>query len=242
MKTNNLIYIIPIFCIIISSCSIDTIRIDSNEIVTSREIYYSDYNTLKIANDFNAYVRFSETEEHIEIEANDNLHEFIVVSKNENTLTVGLKNNVNIKGQATLNVYITTKSIASFKAVADSKILLETPLENDNVKIVLSADSYFSGELNVNHLDLSLSADSRANLYGNVNHLDADLTADSRVSDYDLEVSDLKIKMSADCRADLTVTNTIDIDAVADSSLYYKGDAVVISQNLRADSRIVKVD
>lgn len=242
MKTNSLFFILVILGLSLSSCSVESIRVDGNDYVTTKNVPISNYSAIEIAAGFNAYVTFSDTEESILIEANDNLHEHIITSYTDNTLTVRIKNNINIRGAKTLNVYIKTKSITGFKASADASIMLQDPLIANNAKIQLSADSFFTGALDVNHLQYSGSADTRANLYGNVNFLDANLSADSKFSDYDLVVNDLKIKMSADCKAYLTVTGTIDVDAVADCALHYKGGATIVKQHLAADSRIIKAD
>jgi hypothetical protein len=242
MKTNSLFFILVILGWSLSCCSVESIRVNGNDYVTTKNVPISNYSAIEIATDFNAYVSFSATEESIIIEANDNLHQHIVTSYKDNTLTVRVKNNINIKGAKTLNVYIKTKSITSFKASADAHITLYDPLISNNAKIQLSADSFFTGELDVNYLEYSGFADTRANLYGKVNFLNANLSADSKISDYGLEINDLKIKMAADCKAYLTVTGTIDVDAVADCTLHYKGDATIVKQHLAADSRIKKED
>ena len=106
----------------------------------------------------------------------------------------------------------------------------------------MSADSYFTGEIDVEDLKIKAAADVRADLYGYVGYLDANLSADVRLSNYDLIVDDLKLKMVADCDANLTVNHSISIDATADCVLNYKGRAEVVYQNLKADSKIRKVD
>lgn len=242
MRTTKLFSILTLLTLILVSCSVDTIVVSEDDTIKTREINYSDFSAIEISNDFNAYVTFSDTEERIEIEANDKLHKHVIAEIKDNTLIVKLKNSINIKGRETLNVYITTKNISSFSASADSKITLENILIAENVNIKLSADSDFTGEVNVNNLKLKASADTKANLLGRVNNLDANLAADSKLLNYDLEVVDLKIKMAADCDTYLTVTGTIDIDAVADCDLFYKGDATITHQHLVSDCRIIKTN
>ncbi|MFI1773716.1 GIN domain-containing protein [Thalassobellus citreus] len=242
MKTNRLLSIIAIIGLTLNSCSVDSIRVSANDTITYKNIPVSDYNAIEISNDFNAYVTFSETEESIEIEANENLQSLVVATIKNNKLTVKLKNNIHIKGSATLNVYITTNSITDFKVAADSKIYLENALVEDDVKIQVTADSFFSGEVDIYNLELKLAADAKADLYGSVSQLKTNLSADAKLSDYDLVVEDLIIDMAADCDANITVTNTIDIDATADCVLRYKGNADIIHQHLTADSRIKKMD
>ena len=226
MKTNRTFLILALLSFILISCTVETIGITGDDTVTTKNISLSDYSEIEISNDFNAYVTFSDTEERIEIEANDKLHQHIIAKKSDNILIIKLKNNINIKGKETLNVYITTKEITRFSASADSKIILENPLIAEDVDIKLSADSDFSGEVNVEDMNLKGSAVTRIDLFGTVQNLEANLSADSKLQNYGLEVTNLKIKMTADCDAYLTVTGTIDVDAVADCDLYYKGNAL----------------
>jgi transcriptional antiterminator Rof (Rho-off) len=242
MKTNRLYTLLALLILLISSCSVDTIDVTNDDLVTYRTVNITDYDAVEIANAFEAYITFSDTEESIEIEANENLHNYIIAKKDNNKLVVRLKNNINVRGQETLKVHITTKSIKDFSVAADSKIILENALIEDNAKIKVSADSYFSGEVHVDYLEFRASADAKADLYGSVGLLNANMSADAKLSDYDLHVDDLKMKMSADCDANITVSNTIDIEAIADCTLSFKGNATVTHQKLTADSRIKKMD
>ncbi len=242
MKTNRLLILLAILGISLNSCSVDTIRVSANDTITYNSITPSDYDAIEISNGFNAYITFSDTEESIEIETNENLQNLVIAEISNNTLTVKLKNNIHIKGSATLNVYITTKSITDFKVAADSNIYLENALVEDDVKINVTADSFFSGEVDINNLDLKLAANARVDLHGNITQLNTNLSADAELSDYDLVIEDLIIDMVADCNANLTVINTITIDATANCVLKYKGNADIIHQHLTADSRIKKID
>ncbi|MEP1488377.1 MAG: DUF2807 domain-containing protein [Algibacter sp.] len=242
MKTNRLVLIITSISLIFSSCSIDAIRVTSDDEITFKTIDITDFNTIEIANDMNAYITFSDTEEHIEIEANENLHKYITAKKEGDKLIVKLKNNLNIRGAETLNVYITTNQIDAFKALADAKIYLQNTLITNSAEITVSADSYFTGEVDVNYLKVAAFADAKVDVYGYVNTLSTKLSADAKLEGYDLIVNNLKIDMAADCDANLTVLETIDIDAAADCVLRYKGDAIIIHQNLRVDSKIIKVN
>ena len=243
MKTNRLYIILTLLgLLILSSCSIDTIRVNADDFVTSRDVNITDYSSVEIANGFTAYITFSDTEESIKVEANENLHDYIIATKKNNRLVIRVKNNLRIKGKETLNVYITTKSINSFIATADSQIYLENALIEDDVEIKITADSFFSGQVDIDYLDLKATADVNVDLFGSVNILKANLSADAKLSGYDLKIEDLKIKMAADCNANVTVTKTIDIEAVADCTLRYKGNATIIHENLKADSEVIKIN
>jgi len=63
---------------------------------------------------FKVYINFSDTEEKLRVQANDNLHNYILINKEDIKLTVKLDNVQRIKGKETLNVFITTKNIDNF--------------------------------------------------------------------------------------------------------------------------------
>ncbi|GAA3608134.1 DUF2807 domain-containing protein [Flavivirga amylovorans] len=242
MKTNRLYITLTIIGFILSSCTVDTIRVNANDTVTYRDIDIINYTSVEIANGFTAYITFSDTEESIKVEANENLHDYIIATQKNNRLVIRLKNNIRIKGKETLNVYITTKPINDFIVTADSQIYFENTLVEDDVKIKVTADSFFSGEIEADYLEFDAAADANADLSGYVNIMKAKLSGDAKLSGYDLQIEDLKMKMTADCNANITVTKTIDIEAIEDCTLRYKGNATIIRENLKEDSRIIKID
>lgn len=226
--------------LMVSSCDTESIRV-SDEIST-REYSFTDYSKLELAGDFDAYVRFSDTEERIEIEANANLQDKIIVSKTGNTLKIRLENNVSVRGNATMKAYITTRNIDDYRVSGDSFVQLENLLATDNIAIEVLGDSRFTGELETNNLFINLKGDSEVNAFGTATMLNADLSGDSELKDYDLAVEELILDLSGDSEAYLTVSETIDVDASGDSVLNYRGNAEIIRQRLTGDSRIRKRD
>lgn len=242
MKTHTHLILLVLIAFILNSCSLSAIKVDEDDPVSYKNIDFSDYNSIEISDDFKAYVRFSDTEENIQLEANDKLYKNILVTKKNNTLKIERKNSINIFGSPILNVYITTKSIEHFKATSDAVIYLEDELITDVASIKIASDGRFYGKVDVGNLDFYSASDAKAEITGYVNELNARLSSDSRISDYDLEIADLKIKLSSDSKANLTVTNSLDVIAESDAALYYKGDPDIIKKTIRSDAKVIKVD
>lgn len=240
MKKNIIIFSALILGIFFQSCQQEGIRA-SSEIVSS-EYDFSDFKNLDIANDFKAYVTFSDTEESISVEVNENLLEHVIVEVNEETLEVRLKNNINIRGNETLHVYISTAVIKDFEASGDAEIYLTNELATETVSIKLSGDSKFDGPLETTSLSAELKGDSYLTLTGSTDYLDINLSGDSEIERYGFIVKDLKIDLQGDSKGYLTVSESIDVKARGDSYLYYKGDAEIINEDLSGDSRLIKED
>ena len=235
----KIIIYISSFIIIVSqfSCSVDTIR-PSDEVNTI-SYSFSDYNALEVSNNFNAFVTFSNTEEKIEIEVNDNLQEHVIVKMIDGKLSVRLRNLINIRGEEVLNLYITTKNISSFKVSGDSNITLENLLSAPNVNIESTGDSNFYGQVAISNLNIIAKGDSKIDIYGNVDALDAIIQGDSKLDDHDLIIKNLRIRLSGDSTGNVYVSQSIDVNASGDSFLYYKGDAQIIHQQLTGGSGVI---
>ncbi|MEN1785049.1 MAG: head GIN domain-containing protein [Bacteroidota bacterium] len=226
--------------LLITACNSETIRV--SDTITTETYAFSDYSTLQISGDMDAFVQFSDSVEQIEIETNENLQDKIIVSKDGNTLRIRLEDNIGIKGNATMKAYITTANISGYRISGDSSVALENTLSTDEVSVNLSGNSNFSGQLAVNTLDVDLQGDSECNVFGTARSVNAAIQGDSELKDYDLNVNDLVIDLSGDSEAFLSVSNTIDVNASGDSELNYRGDAEITRQRLSGDAKVNKRD
>ncbi|ASO06576.1 head GIN domain-containing protein [Arenibacter algicola] len=238
MKTKSIGIGLILLCGLISSCDHEIIRPRGD--ITTREVSFTGYSALKISDPFSTYVRFSDTEEKIEIEANENLHDKVIVEMADGTLGIRLKNHTSIRGNPTLNVYIVTKSITDFDLSGASKLSLESELVASDVSIELSGASEFTGELDIQQLELEASGAAYVDLFGQVDKLDASLSGASTLKNYDLSVKALDIRLSGASDAYLSVTETIDIDASGASKLRYKGSPIIVKSKLSGASEIIK--
>ncbi|MDB4293186.1 DUF2807 domain-containing protein [Maribacter sp.] len=236
MKTTARVLVFFVALGLLTSCDHETIR--ASDETTSLDYSIPDYSNLKISHAFNAYVTFSDTEESIRIEANDNLHDRIVVQKDGNSLIIKLKKFTNVKGNATLNAYIVTKDISRFDLSGASSLTLENEWVVQNGDIELSGASNFSGEVRAERLNLDLGGASRTSIFGSTATMYADLSGSSEIVDYDLAVSQLNMDLSGASEAFLSVSESIAIEASGASILNYKGNPVITKQELSGASEI----
>ncbi len=239
MKTLYKIGLLLLLGIVASSCTLNHVK-PSKEI-TTKKYFYSEYSSLKVSDDFEVYLTYSETDQGVEIKANDNLHKHIIIKKDANNLSIKLKNNLSTFGRDTsLRVYITTSHVDSFTAYSNVKITVENLLNSNSLAIKLFGDSSFKGEIDVTNLDVQLTGDSTIDLFGNATDTKVKLIGDSEFSNYDLVTDYFNIEAFGNSSAYVTVNKTLDVIASGNSSIFYKGDGVVNSSKLTGDSKVVK--
>lgn len=240
MKSNLLVVCTLVFGIFFQACSKDSIKPSDNVITKSYD--FTDFVSLEVSDDFKVYVTFSESEESVTVEANDNLMEHIEVEMNGNTLKVSVEDNLNIKGSETLNLRISTAAIYEFKGDEDVEIYLNNELNADQVSIKLSGDSKLKGALISKDLTVDLSGDSYLTLEGSAENLSAELRGDSKIERYGFAVQHLDIDLKGDSEGYLTVTESLEVKARGDSYMHYKGNPEINKRDLAGDSELVKED
>ncbi|SHG71229.1 GIN domain-containing protein [Flagellimonas flava] len=127
-----------------------------------------------------------------------------------------------------------------FELRASSDASADLFLEAGRTYMSLSSGAKIDGEVQTSEATLKLSSDSVLDMIGTMDDLDASLSSDSQLRDYGLEVEDLKISLTSDSDAYLTVARTIDVTANSDARLFYKGDADIVRQVLSSDGRVIK--
>lgn len=219
MKTFKHAFIALAIGLMTTSCVQETVWVSDE--VSTRSYDFEHITALQVATDFNAYVTFSETEERVEIEANDNLFNKMDVYMEGNRLVVKLENNIRVKGRETLNLYITTKNISWFKASSDAAIFLENTLNAGSVSIDLSSDAHFIGDIVADDFELRAESDSDAELYLETTNAYFDLSSNAYL-DGETTIEDAVFRLSADATVDL-LGNVDRMDAVLSSDAELKG-------------------
>lgn len=242
MKTKSVLFVILTMSVLFTACDEDHSVIPSGNVTTVNKTI-TGYTKVNVSGPFSLYVTFSNTDEIIEIEANENLHEFIIVEKQGDQLIIQLANNVSINGgNAVLNVYVTTKQLDAFYGVGAVKIQLQNDLLGDNLLVELTGASNFKGFVQVNQLSAKITGASIMDLTGNSDLFNMEATGASNLGGYDFETNDFIADLDGACNIYLTVQQSLDVTAAGASNVYYKGSGVITDQNLSGGSKIVKMD
>ena len=242
MKTKSILIILFAINIAFTSCKKNDINVVPSANVTSVEKAFSDFNALDISDIFKVHVTFSETEESIVIEANENLQSYIYVSSHGSSINIELDKKLNIrKSGATLNVYITMRDLAYINGEGAVEISLLNEATLNEFEVSLGGASSLSGNITASRITADLDGSSNISLSGHADVLVFDANGASNMEGYDFETNNLEADLNGASNLHLTVNNKMDVRANGASFVYYKGNADIISQNLNGASEIIKV-
>ena len=204
------------------------------------------FDKLDVSEDFEVYIRFSDKEEKVVIEANENLHNLIQVENKGGTLKIYTKSystsyssNRN-DAEEKLVAYITAKTLTEIKGDEDVVIKLEDKLSADNLTIDLDEDCTLEGHIDVKNLSVKLNEDSELDIEGRAQTMQIKANEDCSINSFDFIVGDLAIDLCEESEVKLTVNGKINLKAREESTFTYKGDGSFTSKRLSGDSEVVK--
>ncbi|PLW94551.1 MAG: hypothetical protein C0591_12590, partial [Marinilabiliales bacterium] len=229
MNTKSILVVLFAVGILFTSCKKNDDVTPSNTVTTVNKTI-TGYSQLNVSDPFKVYVTFSDTEESIQIEANQNLQQYINCEKKNNQLVIDIDDNIDIKGTSTLNVYITTKQLDAFYAAGATTIQLQNELNGGNVSVELTGACTLNGTMFVNDLNIDITGASNLNISGTSASVDLDATGASNLKDYGFETNNFTCDLEGGCNVNLTVQQSLNVKANGASNVYYKGNGTVSSQ------------
>ncbi|WP_167615340.1 GIN domain-containing protein [Maribellus sediminis] len=242
MKTKVFLAAILAVGVLFTSCEKDHFDVIPSAKVTTTDFSVSGVSQLAISDVFHVYVNFSETEESVQVEANENLHSFIEMNQTGDRLSVGLKKNTNISGAPVLNVYITTTSLSKVLAEGAASVEFRDALLNDQVEIELTGASRFKGSLGTETLTALIEGASKMEVDGLCTSFHIDATGACEMTGFSFICNNLKADLDGGSKISLTVEQKLDVTARGASKVYYKGNGVIEYQNLKDASEIIKIN
>lgn len=243
MKTKSILFLLFAISIAFTSCCDmnDDYVTPSGEITTVNHSV-GGFSELDIQDAFNVYVTFSDDEESVQIEANANLHPYIEVSKNGDKLIVKLEDNINLgPNQATLNVHIRMHDLNEVNGAGATNFQFQNELIGNKLNVELTGACSLQGTIHVDELKATIIGGSSIDIAGSAQTFTVEAIGASDMESYGFETNKLEAELAGASNVSITVHENMDVKASGASSLFYKGDGQVSSQNLSGASQIVKV-
>ncbi|MEZ5010110.1 MAG: head GIN domain-containing protein [Chitinophagales bacterium] len=240
MKSRTTLIILAAIIMAFTSC--DKIIMPSGKI-TQENYSITDYSEIDISDAFDVSLTFSPTSEGIIIEADDNVHEYIDIKKIGNRLYIGVERNFNLNGRGTLKAYISTNQpINELYASGASTLKIEDQLEGASVKMEVSGASRILGSVDIDQLSAKASGASNINLSGSTNNFITRASGASQIGGYELLNKDIDADFSGASTGFFNFEGTMNVVASGASTIYYKGDGTVDSQEITGASNIINAN
>lgn len=175
----------------------------------------------------------------VAITADDNVHEYIKLTKTGDKLSIRLLG-TRFYNNVTVRAAITIPSLYELGLSGGSQGTIEDFSSAHTFRTDISGGSQLEGELNAGDITLNLSGGSQVELAGSADDLKIDGSGGSRFYLDELTADDADIALSGGSRASINASGTLDTDLSGGSRVEYVGSPTLGDIELSGDSSINK--
>jgi len=160
--------------------------------------------------------------EAISVEADENLHEYILTEVRDGVLNVYTE--VNIRKAERKRVYITMKDVNSVRTTSAGDVFGESPVKSDRLKLSATSAGNIKMEVYAKEIEANISSSGDITLTGEGDILKADLSSAGNLNAYDLKVREADVSASSAGDADINVSEKITARASSAGGINYTGN------------------
>jgi hypothetical protein len=189
--------------------------------VVTKERKTDSFSGLKVSSGIDVYLKQGNTET-VSVEADENLHEYILTEVRGGVLNV--YSEYNIRSADRKRVYVTMKEVNSVKTSSAGDVYGEGPVNSDDLELSASSAGDIKLEVKARKIDINISSSGNISLTGETDILRADLSSAGDLNAYDLKSREADVSVSSAGDADVNVSERITARASSAGDVNYKGD------------------
>jgi len=192
-----------------------------NKKVVTSEREAGNFTGLRVSSGVDVFLKQGNNES-ITVEADENLHEYIITEIKGDVLNV--YTDANIRQAERKRVYVTMNKIRSLKTSSAGDLFGETPVKGDFIELAASSAGNMKLEIYAREISLNISSSGDMTLSGETDVLDADLSSAGDLNAFELQVKEADVSASSAGDADINVTERITARASSAGDINYRGN------------------
>jgi hypothetical protein len=189
--------------------------------VVTRDRKTDSFTGIKVSSGIDVYLKQG-NDESVSVEADENLHEYILTEVRGGVLNV--YSEYNIRSAERKRVYVTMKEVQSVRTSSAGDVIGESPINTDRLELSASSAGDIKLDVSAKMIDVDISSSGDISLTGETDKLRADLSSAGDLKAYDLMAREADISVSSAGDADVNVSERITARASSAGDINYKGD------------------
>jgi hypothetical protein len=233
-KMKNLKFTVVTLAILAMSAGLNaqrwqSVRGDHN--VVSKERKAGSFPGIRVSSGIDVYLTQGDKES-IRVEADGNLHEYIITEVRNGILHV--YSEANIRDAESKKAYVTMKDIYSITTTSAGDVVGETPIKAERLDLSASSAGNINLEIEAVEVEVDISSSGDITLRGEADFLDANLSSAGDLNASELQVREAEVSASSAGDADVNVTERINARASSAGDISYRGNPKFV--NLHSSS------
>jgi Putative auto-transporter adhesin, head GIN domain len=195
--------------------------VHGNHNVTKSERSLGSFTGVKVSSGVDVYLKQGDNES-VTVEADENLHEYIITEVKGGILHV--YTDANIREAERERVYVTMKEIKSIQTTSAGDIVGESPIRSETLELSASSAGDITLEIYTRELEVDISSSGDITLSGETEKMKADLSSAGDLKAYKLNSKEADLSVSSAGDADINVSEKLTARASSAGDINYMGD------------------
>ncbi|MEI6047526.1 MAG: head GIN domain-containing protein [Bacteroidota bacterium] len=196
--------------------------------IVTKERKTEPFTGIKVSTGIDVFLKQGNNEA-VSVEADENLHEYILTEVRDGVLNV--YTDANIRSAERKRVYVTMKEVKSIRTTSAGDVIGEAPLKSDKLELSASSAGNIKLEVFAKEINLDISSSGDITLAGEADILEADLSSAGDLNAYDLKVREADVSASSAGDADINVSEKITARASSAGDINYQGNPKYVDAN-----------
>lgn len=238
LQKNLILVVIVAFFTTIAGC-INGLNFEKgNGKITKQQRTISSFSSIEISGAYEVYLT-QDTAPSLSVEADENLLSLIITKVENNTLII--ENKENIRGSKPIKVFVNTSEIKNIDISGSVDLKSTDNFKTNELNIDISGLGNIDLKVELQKLSIDCSGSGNINLSGTADNINAELSGAANIYAYNLTAKTFTLSSSGAGKANLNVTDKLDIETSGASTVNYKGNPN-INQRTSGASSIHKVE
>ena len=232
MKTKLLAFLTTVIFLFTSSCvyvlSMDHVKATGEVVKEKRTV--DSYNSIDVSSGIHVILKQTGNYS-VEVEANENFLEYIIVEVKENTLHIKVENGTSLMG-GTKNVYVEIDKVEDIEISSGASANSEGIISGSEMEVSVSSGARADLNIEAEEIDVKASSGAHINLEGKVtNEMDANASSGAHIKAPDFDGRELEASVSSGAHISVGDFKEIDASVSSGGHISYSGDPDKVDVN-----------
>lgn len=200
----------------IFGCNYNCIIGSDNEISEDRSV--SSFSSVSLDGSGNIYITQDGTTS-VRVETDDNIMPNVITKVFGDKLTISTKQCYT----GEVDVYLTMNEIKDLTISGSGKIIGETPIKTDELKLKISGSGLYNIDVEANKVETLIEGSGKLYLKGKTDNFNHKVSGSGNLFAYDLDANSVKIGIYGSGNSQVTANNILDATIMGSGNVNYKG-------------------
>lgn len=219
----------------LASCDIASVTVEGNGQIKTEERTVSKFLKLKLEGPIDAEMVPGDSYK-VEVIADENIQQYVIVEKEGESLTVGLENNIRLKN-ATIKVRISMPEVRSV-SLAGSGSLRGDLTNPDELKLSVAGSGELFCKIKTPELEVNIAGSGKAELSGETRNMDVDIAGSGDLFGEKLLSENVDVSVAGSGNARVFASKTLKISVAGSGNIDYAGNPPEIKKSIAGSGTV----